>query len=168
MAFLVLRDRSGKLQATIEKSEHPEWSQTLDSLTAESVVSLQGVIQENPQVKLGGKELLPSTLTVESLAAPLPFTRDANIDTRLDYRWLELRGEKERLLFEAQTCLVQAMREYLLQRDFLEIHTPKLIAAASESGADVLRSGISTGRHTLRKAAVLQADGDGGRIRAYL
>lgn len=137
MAFLVVRDFSGKLQATIEKSEHPELSSLLDTLTVESVVSLEGILQKNAQVKLDGRELIPSGLTIESLAAPLPLTRDANIDTRLDYRWLDLRGEKERLLFEVQTCLVQAMREYLLERRFLEIHTPKLIAAASESGADV-------------------------------
>ena len=137
MAFLVVRDFSGKLQVTIEKSEHSEWSSLLDALTVESVVSLEGILQKNAQVKLDGRELIPSGLTIESLAAPLPLTRDANIDTRLDYRWLDLRGEKERLLFEVQTCLVQAMREYLLERRFLEIHTPKLIAAASESGADV-------------------------------
>ena len=141
MAFLVLRDRSGTLQITIEKSLHPEWEELLEQLTPESVVSIEGIIQENPQVKLGGRELIPTDIHIESLAAPLPLTKDANIDTRLDYRWLDLRGEKERLLFEVQTCLVQAMRDYLLERDFLEIHTPKLIAAASESGADVFEVG---------------------------
>jgi len=137
MAFLVLRDRSGKVQVTIEKNAHPEWAETLAQLTPESVVTVEGAAVENPQVRLGGIELLPERLTVESLAAPLPLNKDANIDTKLDYRWIDLRGEKERLLFEVQTCLVGAMREYLLGRDFLEIHTPKLIAAASESGADV-------------------------------
>ena len=141
MAFLVVRDRSGKLQATIEKQLHPEWTALLESLTAESVVSLEGVISENPQVKLGGRELIPTTVEILSLAAPLPLTKEANIDTRLDYRWLDLRGEKERLMFSVQTCLVAAMRAFLLQRNFLEIHTPKLIAAASESGADVFEVG---------------------------
>ena len=141
MAFLVLRDRSGALQATIEKSLHPEWADLLEQITVESVISMEGIIQENPQVKLGGRELIPTAIQIESLAAPLPLTKDANIDTRLDYRWLDLRGEKERLLFEVQTCLVQAMRDDLLEREFLEIHTPKLIAAASESGADVFEVG---------------------------
>ncbi len=141
MAFLVLRDRSGKLQATIEKSAHPEWEALLDTLTVESVVSIEGIMRENPQVKLGARELIPDAIAIESIAAALPLTKDANIDTRLDYRWLDLRGEKERLLFETQTCLVAAMREFLLKRDFLEIHTPKLIAAASESGADVFEVG---------------------------
>ena len=141
MAFLVVRDRSGSVQATIEKQLHPEWAELLDTLTTESVVSIEGTLRENPQVKLGGRELIPTKLEILSFAAALPLTKDANIDTRMDYRWLDLRGEKERLLFEVQTCLVAAMREFLLQRDFLEIHTPKLIGAASESGADVFEVG---------------------------
>ncbi|MDD4311999.1 MAG: aspartate--tRNA(Asn) ligase [Eubacteriales bacterium] len=141
MAFLVVRDRSGSVQATIEKQLHPEWAELLDTLSVESVVSIEGTLRENLQVKLGGRELIPIKLEILSLAAPLPLTKDSNIDTRMDYRWLDLRGEKERLLFEVQTCLVSAMREFLLQREFLEIHTPKLIAAASESGADVFEVG---------------------------
>ena len=141
MAFLVMRDRSGSLQVTIEKEQHPEWTELLDQLTPESVVSLSGTIQENPQVKLCGRELIPTRLELLSLAAALPLSKDANIDTRLDYRWIDLRGEKERLIFEVQSCLVSAMRNFLVERAFLEIHTPKLIAAASESGADVFEVG---------------------------
>ena len=141
MAFLVVRDRSGSLQVIIEKERHPEWADLLDQLTPESVVSLSGTIQENPQVKLCGRELIPTRLELLSLAAALPLSKDANIDTRLDYRWIDLRAEKERLIFEVQTCLVSAMRAFLVEREFLEIHTPKLIAAASESGADVFEVG---------------------------
>jgi len=137
MAFLVLRDRTGKVQVTIEKAVHPEFVEDLNSLTPESVVTVEGSAVSNPQVRLNGLEILPELLVIESLAAPLPLNKDAAVDTRMDYRWLELRGEKERLLFEVQTCLVSAMRQFLIERDFLEIHTPKLIAAASESGADV-------------------------------
>jgi aspartyl-tRNA synthetase len=137
MAFLVLRDRTGKAQVTIEKAAHPEFAEDLNRLTPESVVTVEGRAVSNPQVRLNGLEILPERLVIESLAAPLPLNKDAAVDTRMDYRWLELRGEKERLLFEVQTCLVNAMRQFLIERDFLEIHTPKLIAAASESGADV-------------------------------
>ena len=141
MAFLVVRDRSGSMQVTIEKEQRPEWAELIDQLTPDSVLSLEGVIHENPQVKLAGLELIPTKLEILSLAASLPLTREANIDTRLDYRWIDLRGEKERLIFDVQTCLVSAMREFLLARDFLELHTPKLIATASESGADVFEVG---------------------------
>lgn len=137
MAFLTLRDRSGSVQVTIEKQAHPEFTEIAERLTVGSVVSVVGEIIENPQVKQGGREFLPATITVESLAAPLPFAQNANIDTRLDYRWIDLRKEKARLIFSVQTALTQAIRTFLLQRDFLEIHTPKLIAAASESGSDV-------------------------------
>jgi aspartyl-tRNA synthetase len=137
MAFLILRDRTGKVQVTIEKAAHPEFAEDLNSLTPESVVTVEGSAVSNPQVRLNGLEILPERLVIESLAAPLPLNKDAAVDTRMDYRWLELRGEKERLLFEVQTCLASAMRQFLTERDFLEIHTPKLIAAASESGADV-------------------------------
>lgn len=137
MAFLVLRDRTGKVQVTVEKAAHLEFAEELNRLTPESVVTVEGNAVSNPQVRLNGLEILPERLTIESLAAPLPLNKDAAVDTRMDYRWLELRGEKERLLFEVQTCLVNAMRQFLIERGFLEIHTPKLIAAASESGADV-------------------------------
>ena len=137
MAFFTIRDRSGSLQVTIEKQTHFELMENIEQLTVGSVVSITGEIIENLHVKQGGRELLPESITIESLAAPLPLTKNANIDTRLDYRWIDLREEKARFVFVVQTILTQAIREFLLQRDFLEIHTPKLIAAASESGSDV-------------------------------
>jgi len=55
----------------------------------------------------------------------------------MDYRWLDLRASKQQLLFQIQTLLVAEMRRFLLDRGFLEIHTPKLTGTASESGAEV-------------------------------
>jgi aspartyl-tRNA synthetase len=92
---------------------------------------------ENPSVKLYGRELLPDLLTIESLAEPLPIALNANIDTRMDYRWLDLRSDQNLLLFKTQTYMTGCLRAFLLERDFIEIHTPKLIGAASESGAAV-------------------------------
>jgi aspartyl-tRNA synthetase len=63
--------------------------------------------------------------------------KDSSIDVRMDYRWLAMRGEREQLLFRVQTLLTESMRRFLLKRDFMEIHTPKLIAMASESGSEV-------------------------------
>ena len=137
MAFLVLRDYSGRLQLTVEKEKYPELAEVVDKLTVESVITAEGMVVENSFVKMGGVEMLPEKMTVESVAEPLPITKDAAIDSRLDYRWLDLRSDRNTLVFKAQTVLVAAMRQYLLDRKFLEIHTPKLIATASESGADV-------------------------------
>lgn len=137
MAFLVLKDISGKLQLTIEKEKFPEIAEKIEGLLPHSVISVEGMVVENEFVKMGGKEMLPDTLEVESRAEALPMGADANIDTRLDYRWVDLRTEKNTLIFKAQTELVKGLREYVLQHHFIEIHTPKLIGAASESGSDV-------------------------------
>ena len=137
MAFLVVRDVTGKLQLTVEKEKLPELAAIVDTLTLESVITVTGTVIENEYVKLGGREMIPERITVESHAEALPLGPDANIDTRLDYRWIDLRTEKNLLMFRVQTCFVGAMRQYLLENNFIEIHTPKLIGAASESGADV-------------------------------
>ena len=137
MAFLVLRDDTGRIQLTVEKEKLPEVTAAVDQLTVESVITAEGTIVENDYVKLGGREMLPEMIRVESIAEPLPISRDAAIDSRLDYRWIDLRTDKNLLIFQAQTVMVNAMRQYLLDRRFLEIHTPKLIGAASESGSEV-------------------------------
>ena len=137
MAFLVIRDHTGRIQVTIEKEKHPDLAALVDQLTVESVVTCVGPVVENSYVKLGGVEMLPEAMEILSIAEPLPITKDAAIDARLDYRWLDLRSDRNTLIFKAQTELVAAMRAFLLQRGFMEIHTPKLIGTASESGADV-------------------------------
>ena len=137
MAFLVVRDITGKLQITIEKEKHPGLVPAIDALTIDSVITVEGEVLANEYVKMGGIELLPDSLVVESLAEALPIKDDSSIDLRIDYRWIDLRTERNTLLFQVQTAFVAAMRQYMLDNNFLEIHTPKLIAAASESGADV-------------------------------
>ena len=144
MAFIVLKDITGKVQVTVEKNEIPELDEAVNQITPDSVITVIGKAVESEYVKLGGVEIYPKQIIIESLAAPLPIDREArkghersSIDQRIDYRWIDRRTEKNQLLFKVQTCLVAAMREFLLERNFLEIHTPKLIGAASESGSDV-------------------------------
>ena len=150
MAFIVLKDITGKLQVTIEKEKKPELCEAIDKLTGDSVITVVGPVIENDYVKLGGIEMLPDALIIESIADALPITRKeipatkkkkaverSSIDQRIDYRWIDLRTDENQLMFKAQTVLVNAMRKYLLDKNFIEIHTPKLIGAASESGADV-------------------------------
>ncbi len=137
MAFLVLRDHTGRIQLTVEKEKYPEVAAQVDKLTVESVITAEGMVVENSYVKMGGKEMLPESIRIESIAEPLPISKDAAIDSRLDYRWIDLRSDKNFLIYQAQTVLVAAMRQYLLNKGFIEIHTPKLIGAASESGSEV-------------------------------
>ena len=137
MAFIVVRDFTGKLQITIEKEKHPEMLEMLDKLTIHSVVSFEGEVVASEYVKMGGKEMYPEVMKVDSYAEALPIKDDSDIDVRMDYRWIDLRREKNHLMLALQTTLTAAFREFLLERNFVEIHTPKLIAAASESGSDV-------------------------------
>lgn len=142
--FVILRDSTGKVQVTIEKSEkkNKEMVELISNLPLESTVKVSGVLMEAPKVKLNGMELIPESIEVTSKSLDeLPFTyknlESVNLDTRLDYRFIDLRNDKNLAIFQIQSKLVQYMREYLYQKDFMEIHTPKLIGAASESGSEV-------------------------------
>ena len=137
MAFIVVKDITGKLQVTIIKEEHPEFNELLDKLTIHSVVTFEGEVVASEYVKLGGKEMYPTSMKIESVAEALPIKEDSDIDVKMDYRWIDLRREKNQVMIELQTTLTAALREFLLSKNFVEIHTPKLIAAASESGSDV-------------------------------
>ncbi len=137
MAFIVVKDITGKLQVTIEKEKHPEFEEMLNILTPQSVVSFEGPVIANDYVKLGGIEMLPEKMTVESVSEALPIKDDSDIDCKMDYRWIDLRRDANHLMIKLQTTLTAAMREFLIKENFVEIHTPKLIAAASESGSDV-------------------------------
>ena len=137
MAFIVVKDFTGKMQVTVIKEEHPELNEMLDKLTIHSVVSFEGEVVASEYVKLGGIEMYPTSMKIESIAEALPIKDDSDIDCRMDYRWIDLRREKNQLMLKMQTTFVNAMREFLVERNFVEIHTPKLIGAASESGSDV-------------------------------
>ena len=141
--FLIIRDTTGKVQVTIEKNEeNKKLVQIVSDLTVESTVKITGVLIGNEKVKLNGMELMPSDIIVTSKCLgdlPLNYkdSQSAAIDTRLNYRFLDLRSEKNILMFKVQTCLINAMREFVIKNNFTEIHTPKIIGAASESGSDV-------------------------------
>lgn len=152
MAFIVLKDISGKLQITIEKEKLPEIAKTIEPLTGDSVISVVGTVYESEYVKLNGLEMIPRKLRIESLAAALPIQREeipatkkrpavprSGLDERLDYRWIDLRTDKNQFLFCLQTEVTRAMRDFALDRNFIEVHSPKLIAAASESGSEVFK-----------------------------
>ena len=142
--FIVLRDHTGKVQITIEKSEekNKKLVELVSNMSVESTIKVKGIINEAPKVKMGGKEIIPEDIIVTSEnEGELPFNykdlTTVNLDTRLDYRYIDLRSDKNILLFQVQSDLVKHMRDYLYDNGFYEIHTPKLIGAASESGSDV-------------------------------
>ena len=137
MQFVVIRDLSGKIQVTVVKSEKPEVSEVFSHATLESTVKVIGKAVKNEYVKLGGIEIIPDSVEITSRAEALPIGPESFIDQRLDYRWIDLRQPKNQLIFQVQTVMASALREFLEERHFIEIHTPKLIPTASESGSEV-------------------------------
>ncbi len=141
--FIVLRDGTGKVQLTIEKNDHNKELNTLvATLTVESIVTVEGLLKSNLNVKLNSMEIIPSSIKIDNIAdSNLPINikdKDKTLrETRLDYRFLDLRREDNLLIFKVQTTLEMAMREYWINNNFIEIHSPKILGAASESGAEV-------------------------------
>ena len=150
VVFMTIKDITGTVQATVEKETNAELAASLEGLTNDSVVTITGKAVENEYVKLHGYEVIPDEVIIESIADALPINRKeipatkkkkaverSSIDQRIDYRWIDLRTDENQMMFKVQTVMVNAMRKYLLENNFIEIHTPKLIGTASESGSDV-------------------------------
>lgn len=137
MQFIVLKDFSGKIQVTVDKTAHPEVGEVFSHLLAGATVEVEGELVKSEYVKMGGQEVLAERVKETSSSEAYPIGPESNIDQRIDYRWLDLRQEKNLLMFKVQTLFTNAMREFLIDKDFIEIHSPKLIGTASESGAEV-------------------------------
>lgn len=144
--FIILRDSTGKVQITIEKSEekNKDMIKLISNLTLESTIKVKCIVMENPKVKLNGMELIPTNIEVTSISEselPIDIKNKDNAlrETRLDWRFLDLRREDNILLFECQTYIEQMMREYWYKNNYKEIHTPKISAQAAESGAETFK-----------------------------
>ena len=137
MIFVILRDRTGSIQVSIDKANNDDICNQLNGIIAGSVLEFEGKMVLSEYVKQGGKEFLPIKFNCLSSADASPLEENANIDTRMDYRWLDLRSDKNQLMLNVQSCFVEGMREHCYKENFTEIHSPKLIGAASESGSEV-------------------------------
>jgi nondiscriminating aspartyl-tRNA synthetase len=139
--FVIVRDESGLAQVVLAKSDPPsELNEAVSALTVESAVTISGAVVADERVKLGGLELKLEQLHVDSLAEPeVPIAADSALDKRIDWRYLDLRRPDRRLIFEVQTAIEQSMRGFWRDEEFIEMHSPKLMGSASESGAELFR-----------------------------
>ncbi len=144
IVFLILRDISGKIQTVAWSGGDKEVFDTAKSLVAESVVDITGLVKEAKQVK-SGYEVEIQSIKVDSVSkTPLPIVIEqpyshniSNLDKRLDYRWVDLRSERNALMMSVATVMGDALRGYCIKNNFREIQGPRIISAASESGANV-------------------------------
>ncbi len=142
IAFLVLRDRYGFAQLTLIRSllgkdKFKEYTK----ITRESVICATGKVQKTEQAKLGF-EILPEIIEVLNPAdAPLPLGVSdmvtADMETRIENRFLDLRKPEVMAVFKVRSALLQGIREVLVANGFLEVHTPKIVATATEGGTEL-------------------------------
>lgn len=138
IAFIQLRDRDGTTQLTAIKKENRELFKQLVSLNRESVIAVKGLVKENKEAP-GGVELLPRTLEVLSAAeAPLPMgvvdKVGVELDTRLNNRFMDLRRPESAAVFRIRSSVLKGIRSRFEQEGFIEVHTPKIVATATEGG----------------------------------
>ena len=137
--FVVLRDESGALQLVHPRAgEDDAIADTISHLAHGTFLTVTGELKHDERVKLGGLEVKVGSIEVVAAAIPeTPIADDSSPDKRQDWRFLDLRVPRHQLVFRVQTTLEHAWRSYWVERDFIEIHTPKLMASASESRAEL-------------------------------
>lgn len=143
MTFVILRDKSGTLQVFAMKSKTDEalYQSLSKGLQRESVVAVRGTVKASEKAR-NGYEIIPLELRVlGEAAAPLPLgvvdKVDADLDTRLDNRFMDLRKPEIQAIFRVRSALVKAGIDSFTQQGFLQVHTPRVIGASSEGGTDL-------------------------------
>lgn len=138
ITFLLIRDRSGLVQCVIENNNID-----LSSLKLESVVSIVGIVKKSNN-SLNPFEILVESFEIISEAHELPIELnkkelDLNLDTILNNRAISIRHEKVNSIFKIQNIIVQSFREFLINKGFTEIFTPKIVAEGAEGGTEVFK-----------------------------
>jgi aspartyl-tRNA synthetase len=147
--FVILRDESGAVQlvnpATRPAEDGAEQdaaalalTDTISGLSTGTFLTVTGELKHDERVKLGGVEIKVAALEIASPALPeTPIAADSGLDKRMDWRFLDLRQRRNALIFRISTALEHAMRQYWVDRDYVELHTPKLMSSPSESNAEL-------------------------------
>ncbi|MEA1924928.1 MAG: aspartate--tRNA(Asn) ligase [Candidatus Altiarchaeota archaeon] len=142
LKFLVLRDREGFIQVTAKKGvTGDEILEDINSLSKESVIQVKGKVKLNNRAP-NGLEINPSGLKViNESGSPLPMDVtqkvDADMDTRLNNRFMDLRKPGISAIFRLRGAIINKSREYIMEKGFIEMCSPKIIASASEGGTDL-------------------------------
>jgi nondiscriminating aspartyl-tRNA synthetase len=142
LKFVILRDIKGRVQVVFnKKTAAQELLGLIDSTSRESVVRVVGRVKKDARAPLGF-EIEPESFEVLSKAeTPLPIDvagkTETNLDTRLDWRFLDLRRPEVAAVFKIQSKLGKAIREFFDKNGFYEIHTSKIVSQATEGGANV-------------------------------
>ncbi len=143
LTFINVRDRSGLIQAVIEDKDEVE---KLRGLQIGTVLQLTGIVHDEPRAP-GGAEIKSPVLEIMVPVTEVPAIeidkpidhKPDNQDTLFDHRVLNVRNLQEQKIFLIRSELNRYIREHLLGQEFIEIQTPKLLAGATEGGAEVFK-----------------------------
>jgi aspartyl-tRNA synthetase len=148
LIFLDLRDRFGLTQVTVDSATEAAAHGVANQARTEYVLQVQGVVQqrpagqENPNLSTGDIEVIADTVTILNPAKLVPFSvsdgsgDDVDESLRLKYRYLDLRRPKMAQNLQLRHNMVRFIREFLSNRDFLEIETPILLKSTPEGARD--------------------------------
>jgi nondiscriminating aspartyl-tRNA synthetase len=140
--FVIMQNREGTIQITIPKKKvTPEVLSKSDLLQKRYSLAVKGVVKKTNMTSRG-IEVIPTAIKILSIAIealPIDITgkTSANIEARLDARALDLTQEKVLAAFKIQHTALNAIRDFLFEKGFLEVHTPRIIASATEGGAEL-------------------------------
>jgi aspartyl-tRNA synthetase len=140
LVFVMLNDKEGEMQITAKSGTcSDEIKSTLVKTKEQSTIAIKGIIKPSNKAP-NGVEIIPSEMKVFSNVEKIaPFTWQtktvANIDTRLEIRAIDLRRNVLQHVFKMRSLVLKSIRDYLYEKGFLEINTPKMIATATEGGA---------------------------------
>jgi len=138
--FIILQDREGTIQVTIPKKKvATEVLSKSDATQKRYSIAIKGTVKKTTMTPRG-VELLPKEIKILNTATsqlPIDVTgkTPANIETRLDARALDLCQEQNIAIFRIQHAALDAIRSFLFGKGFVEVHTPRIIASATEGGA---------------------------------
>ncbi len=147
MIFIELRDRTGFFQLVSDPQKNPEIHKIFEGIRSEYVITIKGKVTRRPEetynekLPTGQVEIYPDEVEILSEAKPLPFVLDddgVSEDVRLKYRYLDIRRPKMFNNLKLRHKVVQAVRNYLSNQDFLEVETPVLINTTPEGARDYL------------------------------
>ncbi len=140
--FIVIRDVSGKAQVLFLK-EKKEIFELASKVTKHSIIKVSGFVKESKAKDLKVEVVAEDLKIVAEAKHPLPLDPSgrvpAKLDTRLNARALDLRNPRNLAIFKIRAQALQAIRSCFLKKGFIEIQTPKIIAAGAEGGATLFK-----------------------------
>jgi len=142
LRFVILQDREGTIQVTIvRKKVNPEVLSKAEALQKRYVIGVKGLVKKTAMTPRG-VEVIPKEIKIfntATLQLPIDITgkTPANLEVRLDARALDLCQEENAAIFKVQHYAVEALRDFLFEKGFFEVHTPRMIASATEGGAQL-------------------------------